>query len=149
MFISVEDRDVSVSDSNICSGFFATLNGIDFPSADWDDISTSVLTMWGQKVLGQIPGERGGFKLYFMDGPYYLLCDRRGDEVVVQGVDAHHPQRLQVIASQTFPWTELAKSISCAISRVEYIAQQHAVTPFDFSALQNIRGGLDNIWKQK
>lgn len=147
MFIVVQNRNISVSDINIWSGFFVTLNGIDFPNADWDDISTSVLEIWGQKVLEQIPQERGSFKLYFMDGPYYLLCDRRDDKVIIQGIDAHHPQCLKLIATQSFPFAELAKGISCAISRMEYIAKQNAVTQYDFSTLQNIRSGLDRIWK--
>ena len=149
MFIHVANEDVFLSDTAFCCRFYITLNGMDFPSSDWEDMTSSVLEMWGDQLLGNIPNERSAMKLYFMDGPYYLNCKRYDNLIDVQGIDSHNAVKKKIICAQTFECKEFIKNVSICISRTLYIAQQGRYLIPNEKRLQTIRNALDGYWKEK
>ncbi len=73
------------------------LNGVKFPSEDWDDFAGQILPDW-QSVLIQMGDSP--CTLWFMDGPYYLLVEPdegSADRVIVRAMDDHEP--LTVVAT--------------------------------------------------
>ena len=124
------------------------INGVDFPSSDWEDMTSSVLEMWGDQLLEDTPNERSAMKLYFMDGPYYLNCKRRDNLIDVQGIDAHNAVKKKIIYAQTFEYAEFLKNLSVVISRTLYIAQERKCLVPNTRKLQSIKDALDGYWKK-
>lgn len=58
-----------------------------FPSCDWDDFCVPIVSDWIDTVNRSCPGS--AFRLYFMDGPYYLLCHRDKHQILIRAVDDH------------------------------------------------------------
>ena len=69
------------------SGFRVRVGEILFPSPDWEDFCIPIVSDWIDVVSNSRSDAR--FKLYFMDGPYYLLCHRKNDNVLISAVDDH------------------------------------------------------------
>lgn len=60
-----------------------------FPSDDWTDFQRSIIADWVDTVIQNAGVRRSSFELYFMDGPYYLLCEKNGDSIKISGIDDH------------------------------------------------------------
>ena len=65
---------------------FVESNGVLFPSLDWEDFCIYILLDWICVVEQCSHMDQVEFKLYFMDGPYYMLCKKDGTTVKVIGV---------------------------------------------------------------
>jgi hypothetical protein len=58
-----------------------------FPALDWEDFCIPIISDWITVVSNCC--NYSTFKLFFMDGPYFLLCHRQNDNVIINAVDDH------------------------------------------------------------
>ena len=87
-----------------------------FPSDDWEDFYVNILKDW-KDVLSQNSGcASSTFRLYFMDGAYYLNCQKKDVYLTVQGIDE---KGNKVIFNENMIFTELRGMIEDSLSRIE------------------------------
>lgn len=76
----------------VCNIYVASDN-ISFPYDDWDDFGLSIIGMWMGEIYEKVnkdpQNNNVSFELYFMDGPYYLKCYKRGETAIIMAIDDH------------------------------------------------------------
>ena len=61
---------------------YTLINGtFAFPDNEWHDLPFSILDMWCWNLLQNDRSKDAEFELCFMDGPFYIRCQRNGGEV--------------------------------------------------------------------
>ena len=70
---------------NLVFPFCVSINGHDFPYDDWDDFVFPMMIDWilCMEELNKV--HQGKQELFFMDGPYYILCEREYQTVKISG----------------------------------------------------------------
>lgn len=63
--------------------FYIESKDVSFPYKNWEDFHVSIILYWIRKVLENDQRDYAEFKVAFMEGPYYLLCQKYGDQVRV------------------------------------------------------------------
>ena len=58
-----------------------------FPSDGWEDFYVNILEDWKDVLSENSALVSSSFKLYFMDGAYYLDCKKNNGSLTVQGID--------------------------------------------------------------
>lgn len=87
-----------------------------FPSRDWDDFCVPIVSDWIDTVNRSCSGS--AFRLYFMDGPYYLSCQRDAHRVWIRAIDDHDGS---VRGDETVPFWELqARLVETAKTLLPY-----------------------------
>lgn len=65
--------------------FCVTVNGRNFPHDDWDDFIFPIMVDWILCLEKLNKVHQGKEQLFFMDGPYYILCEREYKTVKISG----------------------------------------------------------------
>ena len=78
--------------------FYIQFDEICFPSYDWEDFCIQIVSDWIDTINNSCYNST--FRLYFMDGPYYLLCHRKKNCISISAVDDHSGS---IIAKESFP----------------------------------------------
>ena len=87
-----------------------------FPDDTWDDFCVAVISGWINDVNNNRYNSE--FKLYFMDGPYYMLCKKAGEAVMISAVDDHDGM---IVFSEKIYFSELQQQlISIAETILDY-----------------------------
>ena len=63
--------------------FYICIDDVCFPCKGWTDFIYPVLYDWTKEVLKYNNADNVKFSLYFMDGPYHLLCNKTNSDVIV------------------------------------------------------------------
>ena len=101
-----EDYDYSEISHNVYSTFYVNLNGVNFPDSQWTDFPVSVLIMWCENLLL----DQSSFILFFMDGPYYIECQRKNDNVRMRLVENRTVKK--IVAEETICFDDLKSIIN-------------------------------------
>ena len=62
-------------------------DGICFPDEEWDDFVKYLIHDWHISLHIDADSHFSEFKLWFMDGPYYLSCQKKDSILEIQTVD--------------------------------------------------------------
>lgn len=92
--------------------FFICIDDTCFPCEGWTDFIYPVLYDWTKEVLKYNNADNVKFNLYFMDGPYHLLCEKTNGDVIVS---LFHNETVK--QNVTVKYTDLIKGLKNAIGR--------------------------------
>ena len=70
--------------------FYTENNNISFPSNDWTDFSVNIISDWIAMVVSNEHKRNTVFNLFFVDGPYYLRCEKNENQLKITGIDDHN-----------------------------------------------------------
>ncbi len=84
--------DLSKSDVRNYGLIYVISGECKFPSEDWDDFISDILSGWKYEVLKNQKDVFATFTLFFMDGDYYLLCVRCKNYITVLGLQTDDPR---------------------------------------------------------
>jgi len=107
------------------------LGGVNFPDNQWSDFPVAILIMWCENLLS----DQSSFALFFMDGPYYIECQRKNDNVDVRLVENRTVKK--IITEETICFEDL-KSVILKAS-IDLIT----------SVRQKVVGKIDDVEKLK
>lgn len=62
---------------------------ISFPFTSWDDFGLYIISDWVDVFVKSFYSEETTFKLFFMEGPYFLLCQKQDHHLLIRGIDEH------------------------------------------------------------
>lgn len=125
--IILKNQDLFVSEQGIIDGqatyvdlpVFWQIGDVFFPCEDWDDMADPILYHWTENLLAHLWAERAEYKLYFMDGPYYLRVQQDGYNLTVTGV-SFQTAFDQELCAFTCTYQELLQELLRAIKRLRY-----------------------------
>ena len=86
MFNILFKDDYFCSNKSITCSFYIDINGHVFPDSQWSDFALIVLNWWISSVLENCRKENADFVLFFMDGPFYVDCRKRGENIIMSCV---------------------------------------------------------------
>ena len=81
MFKIVFVDDFYYADDTVDTIFYLSFNDVFFPSNQWTDFAIIVLNWWISAIIENYKKKNAKFKLFFMDGPYYVECLKHGSVV--------------------------------------------------------------------
>lgn len=80
------DIDLYNSIQKVDFGMFYIKSGEKFfPYKLWNDFSLSILNYWISEVIDNNDCCNAAFSVHFMEGPYYLLLEKKEDWVIISG----------------------------------------------------------------
>ena len=83
-----DDFDYSNIEGDPGATIYVLINGgYAFPDNEWFDLPLSVMDMWGWNITENYKLKNAEFTLCFMDGPFYIKCQRNGDELKMQCIN--------------------------------------------------------------
>lgn len=62
-----------------------------FPCESWNDFVV-ILAAWWLDVASQLRSQNRKTRMQFMDGPYWIDAERKGDRVYLECIDDHSPR---------------------------------------------------------
>ncbi|MDR1565541.1 MAG: hypothetical protein LBS74_11345 [Oscillospiraceae bacterium] len=89
-------NDFSFSESNIDTIFYVDIEGQCFPDEQWTDFIVPVLEMWINNLSTNYNASKAGFKLYFMDGPYYIECQKENSQLKMKFIEDRSKRRVVI-----------------------------------------------------
>jgi hypothetical protein len=97
IIISPYDLFFTDTSSDVSMIFYVWGNGIAFPSEDWEDYAYPALHQWIESLLRSGFG-KNAYRLYFLDGPYYIAVKQNGDELEMRFIhDSGLPKEEAVV----------------------------------------------------
>ncbi len=94
---------------NIYSTFYVIVNNTTFPDNGWHDFPILALNMWNENIIKNNYKKRCKFKLFFMDGPFYIECYKEGSNVSLRFIN-NKISPIEILTFQT-TFSELKDSI--------------------------------------
>ena len=80
------DYCINIDSVEMFGSFCLKFNDAFFPFDDWTDFIFSIIKDWVFVLKENLYKEYSTFKLYFMDGPYYLNCTKQNNNILIFGV---------------------------------------------------------------
>lgn len=77
--------DMQTSAGDAFGTFFIKSKEICFPWQDWTDFAVAILDYWISQVIKYDSSDRASFTVFFMEGPYYLLVEKNGENALIYG----------------------------------------------------------------
>jgi len=115
------DDDIATSSitDNISTTFYIDYLGKCFPDNQWSDLTFPVLNMWAVKLMGNISSSNSKFRLYFMDGPFWLDVTKNGQNLMIECVNGRSERLVEyVIECSCF---DFLNSLYDATKKLSYI----------------------------
>ena len=103
-------EDFYYADEAVNAGFYVEADGVCFPGEGWTDFVVSVLDMWISNIMTCHGCERANFKLFFMDGPYFIECSKVGDAVHMRCIE--NRWELIVVCEMDVLFADLVREIT-------------------------------------
>jgi len=125
MFKIIYKDDFLCSHHVFDNTFFVRINGQAFPGEGWTDFSAEVLVWWIDEVLGAQNEKALSFRLRFMDGPYYIHCLKKGENIYLEAIEDR--ARKKVAAEGMIPVAELISEIEKAAHAIAAAAGEHGL----------------------
>lgn len=114
--------------------FYVILDNTAFPSNDWDDFGLSIVGMWMSEIYNKVivssQKNNQAFELYFMDGPYYLKCRKRGDIVEIAAIDDHNGATVLSESCRYIDILDELIRVAVSISKIGYYDSDHFADEF-------------------
>ena len=86
--IVIKDQSLELFSGTLDTEIYVRCGDVCFPCEDWTDMAKSIISMWIEDVTKYIFAKvRVNYKLFFMDGSYYLSVSQYGDEMDIQGIE--------------------------------------------------------------
>lgn len=119
-----KDYQYSNLSKNITSTFFVVINGGNmFPDDSWFDFPVTVISWWCAELINASDKSNANFKLYFMDGPYYINCRKIFENVNMEFID-NQKNEDKIILNKTLTFRKLMDEIySSALELVTHIKE--------------------------
>lgn len=88
-----------------------------FPSDGWEDFYVYILEDWKDVLSENSDLVSSSFKLYFMDGAYYMNCEKKNTYLTVQGIDE---KRNNALFEETVIFTDFRETVE---NKLKYILE--------------------------
>jgi hypothetical protein len=72
----LNDFDFQNIEHDLGATIYISIDGKAFPNKDWFDLPISIFCMWTSCIIRNYKSDISKFKLFFMDGPYYIDCSK-------------------------------------------------------------------------
>lgn len=126
---------------NICSTFYVKANDTAFPDDKWYDLPISVFTIWNENIIKYNNKKRCEFKLFFMDGPFYIECQKEGNNVLMRFIN----NKISPIEKYTFETTfsDLKNSVYNGATQLVNLISQKEIG--NLSGLDKLKQTTDTL----
>ena len=129
--------------TNIVSRFFIEYQGKCFPNNEWTDFAEPVLGMWTHKLLQNRYSSKNKFKLYFMDGPFWM--DVYKDDNMQLSIDCINDRGINKVIEHTMvcSYYDFLRALYNALKKFNYILYSDAMHKGQYESVY--RQNLINI----
>lgn len=73
---------------------YFSIEGEAFPDIEWFDLPISILDMWCHVMSENYKKSQSNFKLHFMDGPYYVSCNKNGKTIEMKFIEEKEQEEI-------------------------------------------------------
>jgi hypothetical protein len=118
-----------------------------FPDSNWDDFIVVILGWWVQNIAKLASRTSDAAEMSFMDGPYKVLCERRGDLLFCQFVERRPEENVLATCSVTID--DLSASMLDAAKTVLVFCQRNGICNADVELLDQEISNLNRILQER